>query len=239
MTCLVLTEHHHDRRVSVRYIVEHFDRVEPLLCRVLPKPMQGFCIQLYVFSRHDDEMYILHSGALSHLDCRTVLADDRNFNMLAQARLSAVNDGRHPKLFSQVLTSDRTKVWELFIHVLHYLVLSKEANLPDLVFFCDHGRHRSAAVATAFAIILRWLGGTVQVRYNDPVDRGHPHRYHKSCHRHLDQGLRNIPRDILQHAMGQVSSAAIRKARALSQHPDHEKFCLFLTTIIEFEDYYV
>ena len=39
--------------------------------------------------------------------------------------------------------------------------------------------------------------------------------------------------------MDQVCSAAIRRARALSQHPDHEKFYLFLTTIIEFEDYYV
>ena len=204
--------------------------------------MQGFYIPLNVFSLYDEQLYILHpiaDGVYRHLDCRRVLADDRDFNMLEQARLSAVNDGRHPGLFSQVLTSDRTQVWDLFIHVLHYLFLGAKENLPDLVFFCDHGRHRSAAFATAFAIILRWLGGTVLVRYNDPVDRGHPHRYHKSCHRHLDQGLRNIPRDILQHAMGQVSSAAIRKARALSQHPDHEKFCLFLTTIIEFEDYYV
>ena len=204
--------------------------------------MQGFYIPLNVFSLYDEQLYILHpiaDGVYRHLDCRRVLADDRDFNMLEQARLSAVNDGRHPGLFSQVLTSDRTKVWELFIHVLHHLVLSKEANLPDLVFFCDHGRHRSAAVATAFAIILRWLGGTVQVRYNDPVDRGHPHRYHESCHRHLEKGLRNIPRNILQHAMDQVCSAAIRRARALSQHADHENFCLFLTTIIEFEDYYV
>ena len=159
--------------------------------------------------------------------------------MLEQAGLSAVNDGRHPELFSQVLTSVRTQVWDLFIHVLHYLFLGVTENPPDLVFTCDHGRHRSAAFATAFAIILRWLGGTVVVRYNDPADRGHAHRYHESCHRHLARGLGNIPPVIMQHAMGQVCSAAIRRARALSQHADHEKFYLFLTTIIEFEDYYV
>ena len=198
--------------------------------------MQGFYIPLNVFSLYDEQLYILDpiaDGVYRHLDCRRVMADD---HLLEQARLSAVNDGRHPGLFSQVLTSDRTQVWDLFIHVLHYLFWGAK---EDLVFFCDHGRHRSAAFATAFAIILRWLGGTVIVRYNDPVDRGHPHRYHKSCHRHLDQGLRNIPRNILQHAMDQVCSAAIRRARALSQHPDNEQFKLFLTTIIEFEDYYV
>ena len=112
-------------------------------------------------------------------------------------------------------------------------------DLPDLVFTCDHGRHRSAAIATAFAIILRWLGATVTVRYSDPVDRGHDHRYHESCHEHLARGLRNITRNSMQHAMGQVCSAAIRRARAVPQHRDNEQFTLFLTSIIEFEDYYV
>ena len=112
-------------------------------------------------------------------------------------------------------------------------------DLPDLVFTCDHGRHRSAAIATAFAIILRWLGATVTVRYHDPVDRGHDHRYHESCHEHLARGLRNITRNSMQHAMDQVSSAAIRRARAVPQRHDHEGFKWLLTAIIEFEDYYV
>ena len=120
MTCLMLTEHHHDRCVSVKYIVEHFDQVEPLLCHSLPRPMQGFYILLHVYSRYDEELYILHpiiNGRHLHLDCRRVMGD-REFNMLEQAGLSAVNDGRHPMLFSQVLTSDRTEVWDLFINVL-------------------------------------------------------------------------------------------------------------------------
>ena len=101
MTCLVLTEHHHDRRVSVRYIVEHFDRVEPLLCHSLPRPMQGFYIPLHVYSRYDEELYILHpivDDVYRHLDCRRVMGD-REFNMLEQARLSAVNDRRHLDAF--------------------------------------------------------------------------------------------------------------------------------------------
>ena len=88
MTCLKLTERHHDRPVSVRYIIENFDRVEPLLCRSLPKPMQGFYILLHVYSRYDEELYILHpiaDGVYRHLDCRRVMGD-REFNMLEKSR---------------------------------------------------------------------------------------------------------------------------------------------------------
>ena len=112
-------------------------------------------IFFYVYTWHDDELYILHPviGRHPHLDCKIVMGGCE-CNMLEQTSLSAVNDGRRVMLFAQVLTSDRTEVWDVFIYILQFFYFGRTEDPPDLIFTCDHGCHRFGAIGMSLVIIL-------------------------------------------------------------------------------------